>query len=85
MPKRAIATTISNNAKVSRQRLDESFFKQPCADLAKNLLGKIFVRVLNDGTKLSARIVETEAYPGGKAPQSSLLRSPFSCSYELTY
>uniref|UniRef100_A0A1B6CMF4 DNA-3-methyladenine glycosylase n=1 Tax=Clastoptera arizonana TaxID=38151 RepID=A0A1B6CMF4_9HEMI len=46
-------------------RLRETFFNQPCIDLAKKLLGKILVRVLQDGTILKGIIVETESYLGG--------------------
>ncbi|XP_051170523.1 DNA-3-methyladenine glycosylase-like [Leptopilina boulardi] len=45
-------------------RLDFSFFNKPCEELALSLLGKIFVRQLEDGTVLKGRIVETESYIG---------------------
>lgn len=45
-------------------RLTESFFDQPCEQLAQNLLGKILVRKLENGTILKGRIVETESYLG---------------------
>jgi DNA-3-methyladenine glycosylase len=54
-------------------RLKDSFYDVPCEDLAKELLGKILVRRLNDGTVLKGRIVETECYPGGE--------DKGSCSY----
>lgn len=48
----------------SASRLNDSFFDIPCVQLAKRLLGQILVRVLNDGTVLKGRIVETESYLG---------------------
>ncbi|XP_067277324.1 DNA-3-methyladenine glycosylase [Pseudorasbora parva] len=47
-------------------RLSDSFFHQPCVDLAKAFLGKVLVRKLTDGTELRGRVVETEAYLGGE-------------------
>lgn len=45
-------------------RLRDSFFDVPCVQLAKRLLGQTLVRVLNDGTVLKGKIVETESYLG---------------------
>ncbi|XP_043460797.1 putative 3-methyladenine DNA glycosylase isoform X2 [Leptopilina heterotoma] len=45
-------------------RLEFSFFNKPCKELAICLLGKIFVRQLENGTILKGRIVETECYIG---------------------
>lgn len=45
-------------------RLSRSFFTRDPASLARALLGQVLVRVLEDGTRLSGRIVETEAYLG---------------------
>ncbi|XP_033214933.1 putative 3-methyladenine DNA glycosylase [Belonocnema kinseyi] len=45
-------------------RLPYSFFDTPCEQLAQNLLGKILVRKLENGTILKGRIVETESYLG---------------------
>lgn len=42
--------------------LPRSFYKQNLHTLATRLLGSLFVRVLDDGRRLSARIVEVEAY-----------------------
>lgn len=44
-------------------KLTRNFFKENSISLAKNLLGKVLVRKTGD-RKLTARIVETEAYPG---------------------
>ncbi|KAM9843563.1 DNA-3-methyladenine glycosylase [Aulostomus maculatus] len=49
-----------------RHRLGEDFFKQPCVSLAKAFLGKVLVHRCEDGTELTGRIVETEAYLGGE-------------------
>ncbi|XP_034942327.1 DNA-3-methyladenine glycosylase-like [Chelonus insularis] len=57
---------------LSANRLIDDFYNVPCIDLAQNLLGKILVRQLENGTILKGRIVETESYLGGidKASQS---------------
>lgn len=45
-------------------RLEKQFFDHPTLELAGKLLGKIFVRRLQNGIVLKGRIVETEAYLG---------------------
>ncbi|XP_076234993.1 uncharacterized protein LOC143179584 [Calliopsis andreniformis] len=50
--------------KICSNRLPFSFFDTPCEELAQNLLGKILVRYLENGTVLKGRIVETEGYLG---------------------
>ncbi|MBN1278801.1 MAG: DNA-3-methyladenine glycosylase [Chlorobium sp.] len=45
-------------------RLEKSFFEHPTLDLAGMLLGKIFVRRMQNGIELRGKIVETEAYLG---------------------
>jgi len=47
-----------------RDRLDRAFYQRDPVTLARDLLGRDFVRVLDDGTRLIGRIVETEAYLG---------------------
>ena len=49
----------------SNTRLQLPFYDKPCVDLAKALLGKRIVRVL-ESEKLCGRIVETESYLGGE-------------------
>lgn len=49
---------------LSSNRLPYSFFDSPCEELAQNLLGKVLVRCLENGTILKGRIVETESYLG---------------------
>ncbi|XP_050489997.1 putative 3-methyladenine DNA glycosylase isoform X1 [Bombus huntii] len=49
---------------ICSNRLPYSFFNCPCEELAQNLLGKILVRCLENGTILKGRIVETEGYLG---------------------
>ena len=46
----------------STQRLPRSFFTRPSPEVGPDLLGRILVRRLGDGTLLTARIVEAEAY-----------------------
>lgn len=45
-------------------RLQREFFDRECTELARALLGTLLVRVCESGWQ-AARIVETEAYPGG--------------------
>jgi len=44
-------------------KLTRDFYKKSSIELSKDLLGKIFVRII-DGKKLSCRISEVEAYMG---------------------
>ncbi|XP_058794796.1 putative 3-methyladenine DNA glycosylase [Phymastichus coffea] len=50
--------------KISTSKLLYSFYNNPCEKLAQNILGKILVRKLDDGTILKGKIVETESYLG---------------------
>lgn len=43
-------------------RLPRSFFARPSTAVAPELLGRILVRVMPDGSRLAARLVEVEAY-----------------------
>lgn len=45
-------------------RLTRKFFAREADEVARDLLGCSLVRVLDDGTRLAGRIVETEAYMG---------------------
>lgn len=47
------------------RRLPRSFFARPSTEVAPDLLGRVLVRILPDGGRLSATIVETEAYGEG--------------------
>ncbi|XP_070148892.1 putative 3-methyladenine DNA glycosylase isoform X1 [Polyergus mexicanus] len=49
---------------LSSNRLQYKFFDTPCEELAQQLLGKVLVRYLENGTILKGRIVETEGYLG---------------------
>lgn len=44
--------------------LTEDFFKRDCLEVAPELVGKVLVRTLDDGSQLRLRITETEAYRG---------------------
>ena len=46
-------------------RLPRRFFARPSTEVAPDLLGQVLVRVFPDGTRLAARIAETEAYEEG--------------------
>ena len=45
-------------------KLSEEFFQRDVLEIAPELVGKILVRRLDDGTELRERITETEAYRG---------------------
>ncbi len=45
-------------------QLDESFFERSAPIVARDLLGCVLERTLDDGTRLSGYICETEAYVG---------------------
>ncbi|MCI8422314.1 MAG: DNA-3-methyladenine glycosylase [Lawsonibacter sp.] len=44
--------------------LTQKFYNRDTVEVARDLLGKQLVRVLEDGTELACRITETEAYVG---------------------
>ncbi|XP_075258199.1 uncharacterized protein LOC142350289 [Convolutriloba macropyga] len=50
--------------RMSEQSLTFDDYDKYAIDLAKYLLGKLVVRLLDSGDVLTGRIVETEAYPG---------------------
>ncbi|XP_064633129.1 uncharacterized protein LOC135491288 isoform X2 [Lineus longissimus] len=43
---------------------EQAFYDKPCLDLAKDIIGKLLVRRLDSGERVSGLIVETEAYTG---------------------
>ncbi|MDD7184078.1 MAG: DNA-3-methyladenine glycosylase [Oscillospiraceae bacterium] len=59
-------------------KLDKEFFHRDCLEVAPDLVGKIIVHRLSDGTEIRARITETEAYRGeeDKACHASKGRTP---------
>ena len=59
-------------------KLDEKFYHRDCLEVAPDLVGKILVHKLNDGTEKRLRITETEAYRGteDKACHASKGRTP---------
>jgi len=76
-------------------RLAKSFFERDTTTVARNLLGQVLVHALN-GTRVSGRIVETEAYTGwddlashgrvGKTQRNLPMFGPVGVSYVyLTY
>lgn len=64
-------------------KLDKNFFSRDCLEVAPDLVGKILVHRLSDGSELKVRITETEAYRGeedkachaskGKTPRTKIL------------
>lgn len=59
-------------------KLDENFYHRDCLEVAPDLVGKILVHKLSDGTEKRIRITETEAYRGteDKACHASKGRTP---------
>ncbi len=60
-------------------------FAGGAASLARRLLGRVLVRVLDDGTVLAGRIVETEAYLGVKDGASHAYRGRRTPRNEAMY
>ena len=67
----SLSISPSKKAKLKSERnglpltkLDRSFYDRPTEVLAKQLLGKLLYRVLDNGEVLCGRIVETEGYLG---------------------
>ncbi|MDE5945869.1 MAG: DNA-3-methyladenine glycosylase [Oscillospiraceae bacterium] len=64
-------------------KLDKVFFNRDCLEVAPDLVGKILVYRLSDGSEFRVRITETEAYRGeedkachaskGKTPRTEIL------------
>jgi DNA-3-methyladenine glycosylase len=57
------------------RRLPRAFFARPSTVVAPDLLGRVLVRRLPDGTRLAARLVEVEAYQDDD-PASHSFRGP---------
>jgi len=58
------------------RRLPRSFFARPATVVAPELLGRVVVRILADGTRLAARLVEVEAYEQGDPASHSYRGRP---------
>ena len=58
------------------RRLPRSFFARPATVVAPDLLGRVVVRILRDGTRLAARLVEVEAYEQGDPASHSYRGRP---------
>jgi DNA-3-methyladenine glycosylase len=73
------------------RRLPRSFFARPSTTVAPELLGRVLVRVLRDGSRLAARLVEVEAYEQGDpashsfrgrpTPRTEVMFGPPGCLY----
>ena len=72
-------------------KLNSDFFKQDAVTVAEKLLGKILVRVWEDGSVSRYKISETEAYLGeedlachaskGRTPRTEVMYSDGGCVY----
>lgn len=70
--------------------IPRSFYSRPAADVAKDLLGSLIVRIF-EGVRLSGMIVETEAYTGpedtachaskGRTPRTEVMFGPPGHAY----
>ena len=58
------------------RRLPRSFFARSSTEVAPELLGRVLVRTLADGTRLAARLVEVEAYEQGDPASHSYRGRP---------
>jgi DNA-3-methyladenine glycosylase len=58
------------------RRLPRSFFARPATVVAPELLGRVVVRIMPDGTRLAARLVEVEAYEQGDPASHSYRGRP---------
>ena len=58
------------------RRLPRSFFARPSTEVAPDLLGRVLSRRLADGTRLTARLVEVEAYEQGDPASHSYKGRP---------
>ena len=65
-----------NGAASSGRRLPRSFFARPSTLVAPELLGRVVVRILPDGTRLAGRLVEVEAYEQGDPASHSYRGRP---------
>jgi DNA-3-methyladenine glycosylase len=57
-------------------RLPSAFYQRPTITVAHDLLAKLLVRQLSDGTRLAGLIVEVEAYLSADDPASHSFRGP---------
>ncbi len=83
-------STTGQSNKVKIQKLKRSFYDRPTLEVAEDLIGKHFCYSY-EGLKLSARIVETEAYVGtddpachasrGKTKRNATMFEPAGLSY----
>ena len=58
------------------RRLPRSFFARSSTEVAPELLGRVLVRTLADGSRLAARLVEVEAYEEGDPASHSYRGRP---------
>lgn len=67
------STNLPGQSSRANKPLLDSFFLQPCLDVARSLLGKGLVRIFR-GDRLVVEITEVEAYLGDEDPASHAYR-----------
>ncbi len=72
-------------SKPTKARLPKRWYAREARTIARELLGCVLVRVLEDGTRLSGRIVETEAYLGVRDAASHAYRGRRTARNESMY
>ncbi|XP_037036837.1 putative 3-methyladenine DNA glycosylase [Bradysia coprophila] len=63
--------TSGESVTPNTKQLSREFYRKPCEELSKALLGKVLVRQLPHGEIIKGTIVETEAYPGTNVDEAS--------------
>lgn len=71
------------SVKPGGKTLQRDFYTRPPEIVAREIIGKHIVRILNDGRIMIARIVEAEGYRGQEDPASHAFRGPTARNYPM--